>query len=118
MNKTDRARLNRILGMLGSEHDGERASAAAAAANLMRKWGLSWDDVLQEPSPPRRKHSADLGIDYAAAAQSRMRQLKAENEALHRENKRLRTRVANLSERIRQAARADAEEAEQSDHDA
>jgi hypothetical protein len=41
-----------ILGRLGSDHDGERASAAAMATRELRAAGLTWADVLQLPEAP------------------------------------------------------------------
>lgn len=42
----ERNRLVGILGMLGSDHIGERAAAAALASRLVRDKGLSWDAVI------------------------------------------------------------------------
>ena len=42
----DRARLAKLLGLLGSDHDGEIAAAGRAADRLRRGWELP---------PPRRK---------------------------------------------------------------
>jgi hypothetical protein len=39
-------KLARICGMFGSEHEGERASAAWLADRLVRGAGVSWFDVL------------------------------------------------------------------------
>ena len=39
-------RLARICGMFGSDHDGERATAAAKADQLIRSHGLRWSDVI------------------------------------------------------------------------
>jgi hypothetical protein len=44
-------RLVKILGLLGSDHAGERAAAAAKANTLVRDAGLTWRDVVM-PSPP------------------------------------------------------------------
>ena len=41
-----RARLAKILGMLGSAHEGERDNAAVMAAQLQRESGLTWDEML------------------------------------------------------------------------
>src|SRR5450755_2270052 len=41
-----RDRLVKILGMLGSEHVGERASAARAADQFVKDLGATWNDVL------------------------------------------------------------------------
>jgi hypothetical protein len=43
-------RLAKILGMLGSSHDGERAAAALKAHEMVRAAGLTWRDVIM-PSP-------------------------------------------------------------------
>lgn len=43
----DLDRLAKLLGMLGSEHEGERASAALMADKLVRERGLTWPQVLQ-----------------------------------------------------------------------
>ena len=42
----ERAKLARVLGMLGSPHQGERDAAALAADRLVRGRGLDWLDVL------------------------------------------------------------------------
>ena len=39
-------KLVRICGMFGSNHDGERASAAAMADKLIRSQGLTWPEVI------------------------------------------------------------------------
>jgi hypothetical protein len=54
----DRSRLGRILGLLGSAHDGEIAAAGRAAHRLIRDAGLSWPEVL-EPAPPPAAAWAD-----------------------------------------------------------
>lgn len=46
LSEQDRQRLASILGMLGSEHDGERASAARKAEQLRRKADATWDELL------------------------------------------------------------------------
>lgn len=45
-------RLRKLCGMLGSEHDGERAAAAAKADAFVRSLGLSWGDVIGPPIVP------------------------------------------------------------------
>lgn len=42
----ERTRLVNILGMLGSDHDGERSAAAALASCMMRDKGLTWDALI------------------------------------------------------------------------
>jgi hypothetical protein len=39
-------RLAKILGRLGSEHAGERASAGLKAHELIKSMGLQWSDVI------------------------------------------------------------------------
>ncbi|MGY4800160.1 hypothetical protein [Teichococcus aerofrigidensis] len=62
-----RERLVKILGLLGSDIDGERAAAALAAHRLIQKSGTTWEALLATsfvsvapvPPPPRpssRKH--------------------------------------------------------------
>jgi len=43
----DRQRLAAILGMLGSEHQGERDNAALQAEAFRRKHGLTWEELIQ-----------------------------------------------------------------------
>jgi hypothetical protein len=49
----DRARLIRILGMLGSAYPGERDAAALAASRFLLGRGCTWEDVLQPNAEPR-----------------------------------------------------------------
>jgi hypothetical protein len=48
----ERARLAKILGLLGSDYDGERASAGAMAWAFLRERGLTWFDLFS-PSPEK-----------------------------------------------------------------
>ena len=48
----DRDRLAKILGLLGSDYDGERASAGAMAWAFLRERGLTWFDLFS-PSPEK-----------------------------------------------------------------
>jgi hypothetical protein len=41
-----RTRLVRLLGMLGSAHDGEIANAGRLASQLLRDLGLTWGDII------------------------------------------------------------------------
>jgi hypothetical protein len=45
------ARLVKLLGMLGSAHDGERAAAGLKAHELVKRSGLQWDDLIALPPP-------------------------------------------------------------------
>jgi hypothetical protein len=46
LNIDTRLRLARLLGMIGSDHDGEALNAARMADRLVREKGLTWDDVI------------------------------------------------------------------------
>src|SRR3954447_25982978 len=46
-----RDRLQKLCGLFGSQHDGERAAAAALADKLVRSTGLTWRDVIRWPEP-------------------------------------------------------------------
>ena len=46
-------RLVKLLGMLGSDHGGERAAAALKANALVREHGLVWSDVIPTTPEPR-----------------------------------------------------------------
>jgi hypothetical protein len=95
MRQADLIRLVHILGMLGSDHAGERASAALAAHRLVTAANSNWWELLSPakmpPGAPRggRRYWVDISHDPVTAAQSRMRQLKRENEELLEEVKRL-----------------------------
>jgi hypothetical protein len=45
-------RLRKLCGMLGSQHDGERAAAAQAADRLVRELGLTWSEIIAPPIVP------------------------------------------------------------------
>ena len=45
MDATSLARFRKLCGMLGSEHDGERAAAALKATELLKQSGTSWGEV-------------------------------------------------------------------------
>lgn len=111
MNKAQLKKLNRILGLLGSDQVGERAAAALAAHKMVTGLGLTWAEILEDAGqhtavPVVRtvvRHIHDLDIDQAQAAESRMRQLRMENERLALEAKRLKNRLAVMAEQARKA---------------
>jgi hypothetical protein len=55
----DRDRLGKLLGLLGSDHDGEVAAAGRAAHRLIRDAGLTWCDVLTPRLPTLPKPPVD-----------------------------------------------------------
>src|SRR5690242_19311063 len=46
LSPTDRDRLAKVLRLLTSPHDGERATAADRAQEMMRRLGLDWGQVI------------------------------------------------------------------------
>jgi hypothetical protein len=54
----DRERLAKLLGLLGSDHAGERDAAGLAADRLVRAAGLTWSSIVcipqDESRAPRR----------------------------------------------------------------
>jgi hypothetical protein len=98
MGRGELIKLIRVLGILGSDHPGERAAAALAAHRLLKSCNRSWSDLLQ---PTGRRDAGGVivrtvhewGVDHAKAAESRMRQIRDENERLRREVTRLRARL-------------------------
>jgi hypothetical protein len=47
-------RLTKLCGLLGSDHDGERATAARMASDLLRQHKLTWAEVLM-PAPAQAR---------------------------------------------------------------
>ena len=61
INYDDRERLVKLLNMLGSEDEGERASAAKKADDLRKSLGLSWSNLIV----PSRVHNVEDRTDAA-----------------------------------------------------
>lgn len=62
-----RLKLARVLGLLGSNHPGERDAAGLAADRIIRGAGLSWEDLLGSPSrPPRPAYHSPTGSSPAS----------------------------------------------------
>lgn len=85
-------RLSRVLGMMGSEHDGEVLNAARMAERLRRELNKSWQSLLTTVSSA----SNDSGL--------LLRALRAENRATQAEVRAsaLEVRVADLEKIIRE----------------
>jgi hypothetical protein len=66
-------KLTKILGLLGSAHSGERASAALKADELVRAAGLTWADVINVPpvaaDAPRIRAWRSTSTDWQKMAQ-------------------------------------------------
>lgn len=56
---TSRAKLAKLLGMLGSNHPGERDAAGLAAHRLVTQAGLTWHQIVTPP--PIEKRLPELG---------------------------------------------------------
>lgn len=94
--KRDIERLERILGLLASDHAGERAAAALAASAFIARHDLTWHDVIEGRALGPRAAAAlrrEAGIDYLEAAESRIRQLRSHNDALEKQVSRLKTQL-------------------------
>jgi len=62
-------KLVKVLGMLGSAHDGEVAAAGRTAHSMLKAKGLTWSDVIvpAAPEPPHRRwHRPTSPSDTAA----------------------------------------------------
>jgi len=56
---TDKSTLSKLLGMIGSDHDGEVVAAARKAHQLVKARGASWPEVLgieARPLAPEADH--------------------------------------------------------------
>jgi len=58
LSPTGRQRLAKLLGLLGSDHAGERDAAALAAHRFIQSRGLTWQDVLEPEAAPAAVRSA------------------------------------------------------------
>jgi len=66
-------RLARIAGMLGSEHEGERATAARMASAMLKAMGLTWSEVIRRglgAATSRQVHQGDVPANEAQAPRS------------------------------------------------
>ena len=60
MTTEERSRLVKVLSMLGSNHDGERAAAGLLATRLVKSAGTDWDQLLQPQEPCKRQTASDF----------------------------------------------------------
>lgn len=65
MTSLNRIKLAKVLAMTGSQHDGERAAAAALAARMVRDAGLTWDALLSGGGAAPMGSPADRGAAWA-----------------------------------------------------
>ena len=57
LTRPDAVRLAKLLGMFGSDHQGERDAAALAAHRFIRSLNVQWIDILDPPTPDRSSTS-------------------------------------------------------------
>ena len=59
----DRDRLAKLLGMMGSAHDGEVVAAARQAERMRAEAGLTWQQIMVPtlPPPPKRQNTGTVG---------------------------------------------------------
>ncbi len=57
----DVAKLAKILGMLGSDHDGERAAAALKADHFVKQAGLTWEAIVSPNRAPKPHRPPEFG---------------------------------------------------------
>ncbi len=63
--------LSKILGLLGSHHDGEILAAAKQAHRVVSGAGLTWEDIFRPMLPaPRRHWQDDINLIEALLKQS------------------------------------------------
>lgn len=56
LSDADRMRLIKLLGMLNSAFEGERANAGGMADRLIRERGQTWDQVIVKPGAQQQHH--------------------------------------------------------------
>jgi hypothetical protein len=56
----DRRRLARVLGMLGSGHDGEVLAAGRLVERLRQQAGATWDEILGQSAATPNSHQHDV----------------------------------------------------------
>ena len=106
MGRGELIKLIRVLGMLGSDHPGERAAAALVAHRLIKSNNRTWSELLQ---PAGQRYVGEVivrtvyewGIDHAKAAELRIRQVREESERLRLEVMRLRVRLGSRGPPLR-----------------
>jgi hypothetical protein len=113
----DRQRLAKLLGLLGSDHDGEVVAAGRTADRLVRGAGVTWRDVvLRHPlprQPPDPVPFGDAGeLDYCLRWSDQLSAWEANFVAsISRQVRPLTTRQRNVLARIVDKLRARAEAA-------
>ena len=58
-------KLAKLCGLFSSHHDGERASAAAKADEILRSLGLTWRDIVLDKNTPRARAANSIKAQIA-----------------------------------------------------
>ena len=119
----DRDKLAKLLGLLSSEHAGERASAGAIADRLVREAGLTWSAVVAgftssggRQKPGQREEQAQRARDEQAQA-AREAQEREESEERERKAQEHREREARWARKREEQARRAREEQTKREHE-
>ena len=75
----DRNRLAKLLGMMGSEHDGEVINAARQADKLVKTASLTWRDVV---SPAADVKLVEVRVAYTPTERELIEEILAAHEPL------------------------------------
>jgi hypothetical protein len=95
--KTQGKRFIAIVGMLGSDGQGERANAAALATKMLKDWDLTWDEVIGTGNAGEKSSSNDSALKaHIVRLEETNRKNLAAIGNLRRENERLLARVTKL----------------------
>ena len=78
LSEQDRERLAKLLGLLGSDHAGERDTAGQMAQRFVKSRNLTWFDVLQPVLPAVAKRPSESRTSTATA--SNWRQIVAHSQ--------------------------------------
>ena len=73
LSPAERTRLVALLGMLGSDHAGERANAGSLAAKLIRERGLTWGDLVTPVLPSGQESARQHRASGEATVQADIR---------------------------------------------
>jgi hypothetical protein len=99
----DRDRLAAILGLLGSDHAGERDAAALAASRFLRSRGLTWPDVIgaapPAQPPPLRDPLQEVLRDWPARWRDAVRMCRRADASLSPKNRAFLSTIAGYENR-------------------
>ena len=95
-------RLARIAGMLGSEHEGERATAAQIASDMLKAMGLTWSEVINRglgAATSRQAHQGHAPANETQAPSSNRGYSESWGHQARRDDRGARERRARTGER-------------------